>query len=205
MLFGRGKRAILSQLFGHADRRYYVREIARAAGAAPSLVQRDLGALTDAGILERTQDGRQVYYQANPHCPIFEELKGIATKTFGIGAVLRRMLDPYRDKIRLAFIYGSVATGTHTARSDVDLMIVGDLEISQIAQGLLDAEQRIGRSVSPTVYSLAEFQAKASEGHHFVGGVLARPVIYLIGDQHELESILQAKPAKTRQKRATQA
>lgn len=90
VLFGRGKRAILSQLFGHPDRRYYVRQIARAAGAAPSLVQRDLAALTDAGILERTRDGRQVYYQANPHCPIFAELKGIATKTFGVGELLRQ-------------------------------------------------------------------------------------------------------------------
>jgi DNA-binding transcriptional ArsR family regulator len=205
VLFGRGKRAILAQLFGHADRRYYVREIARAAGAAPSLVQRDLGALTDAGILERTQDGRQVYYQANPRCPIFEELKGIATKTFGIGEVLRQMLDPYRSTIRLAFVYGSVAAGTHTARSDVDLMLVGDLELSQIARSLLDAEQRLGRSVSPTMYPPAEFRAKAVDGNHFIRGVLARPVIFLIGDSHELERILQAEPAKTRRKRASQA
>ena len=153
----------------------------------------------------RTQEGRQVYYQANLRCPIFDELKGIATKTFGIGEVLREMLKPYRDRIRLAFIYGFVASGTHTVSSDVDLMIVGNLQLSEIAQGLLDAEARLGRPVSPTLFPPSEFQARAAEGHHFVGGVLARPIIFLIGDQHELERILRTKPAKARRKRTAQA
>jgi predicted nucleotidyltransferase len=203
-LFGRGKRAILAQLFAHPDKRFYVREIARAAGAAPSLVQRDLATLTAAGILERTEEGRQVYYRANPGCPIFEELKGIATKTFGIGDALREMLEPFRDRIRVAFVYGSVASGTHAARSDVDVMIVGDLEVSDIAQRLLEAERRLRRPVNPTVYPVAEFRSKAAEGHHFVAGVLERPIVFLIGDQRELERTVRAEPAKTRRQRAAQ-
>lgn len=197
-LFGRGKRAILGQLFAHPDKRFYIREIARAAGAAPSLVQRDLATLTDAGILERTQEGRQVYYRANPACPIFEELKGIATKTFGIGDALRQMLEPFRDRIRLAFIYGSVASGAQTTHSDVDVMIVGDLQVSEFAPRLLEMERRLRRSVNPSVYPPAEFRSKAAAGHHFVAAVLERPIVFLIGDQRELDRLVRPELEATR-------
>ena len=111
VLFGKSMRAILAQLYGRPDRRFYVREIARTAGTPPSSLQRDLAALAAAGIIERHEDGRQVYYQANASSPIFTELKGIVTKTFGVADFVREMLRPYEKGIRAAFIYGSVAKG----------------------------------------------------------------------------------------------
>src|SRR5213083_1725309 len=84
VLFGKSMRAILARLYGRPDRRFYVRELARAAATPPSSLQRDLAALAAAGVIERHEDGRQVYYQANAGCPIFGELKGIVTKTFGV-------------------------------------------------------------------------------------------------------------------------
>lgn len=204
-LFGKGKRAILAMLFGHPGRRFYLREIARAAGITPSVLQRDLASLTEAGILERAHEGRQVYYRANEGCPIFPELKGLVTKTFGVGDVLRAMLEPHTARIALAFIYGSVASGAQTGKSDVDLMIVGDLDLSSIAQGLLDAEARLGRPVNPTVYAEKEFRDKALSGHHFMTTVLSRPIVYILGNKHELERLTQRKPAKTRRARAAEA
>jgi DNA-binding transcriptional ArsR family regulator len=89
VLFGKSMRGILAQLYGRPDRRFYVREIARAAGTPPSSLQRDLAALAGAGIIDRHENGRQVYYQANLNCPIFGELKGIVTKTFGVADYVR--------------------------------------------------------------------------------------------------------------------
>lgn len=204
-LFGKGKRAILALLFAHPGRRFYLREIARAGGITPSVLQRDLASLTEAGILERADEGRQVYYRANEACPIFPELKGLVTKTFGVADVLRAMLGPHAARIALAFIYGSVASGAQTGKSDVDLMIVGDLDISAIAQGLLDAEARLGRPINPTVYGKKEFRDKALSGHHFVTTVLSRPIVYIVGNKHELEQLTQREPAKTRRARAAEA
>lgn len=204
-LFGKGKRAILALLFTHPDRRFYLREIARAAGTTPSVLQRDLASLTEAGILERANEGRQVYFRANEACPIFPELKGLVTKTFGIGDVLRAMLEPHAARIALAFIYGSVASGTQTGKSDIDLLIVGHLELSAIAQGLLDAEAGLGRPINPTLYTEKEFRDKAQSGHHFVTTVLSRPIVYVIGDKHDLEKLTERKPATTRRTRAAKA
>lgn len=196
-LFGKGQRVILGQLFSHPDRRFYVRELARSAGTTPSVIQRDLAALAGAGILARETEGRQVYYRANPRCPIFEELKGIAVKTFGVADVLRALLEPHRAAVQLAFVYGSVAGGTHTGASDVDLMIVGDIDTAAIARGLLEAEQRLARPVNPTVYGEAEFRKALAERRHFLQTVISRPILFVIGDRDDLQR-LQSQPAKAR-------
>lgn len=196
-LFGKGQRVILGQLFSHPDRRFYVRELARGANTTPSVIQRDLITLAGAGILERESEGRQVYYRANPRCPIFEELKGIAVKTFGVGDVLRALLEPHRASISFAFVYGSLAGGTHTGASDVDLMIVGDIETAALARGLLEAEHRLGRAVNPTIYSEKEFRQALASRQHFLETVLSRPMLFVIGEHDDLQR-LQRKPAKAR-------
>jgi len=157
VLFGKSMRAILAQLYGRPDRRFYVREIARAAGTPPSSLQRDLAALAAAGVIERHEDGRQVYYQANPNCPIFNELKGIVTKTFGVADFLRNMLRPHEKHIRAAFVFGSVAKGTEAPGSDVDLFVIGDLPPSELAIDLGKILLELGRRVSLSSYSVEEF------------------------------------------------
>jgi predicted nucleotidyltransferase/DNA-binding HxlR family transcriptional regulator len=198
VLFGKGKRAILAQLLGSPDRRFFVREIARGASVTASTLSRDLAALTEAGILERAQDGRQVYYQANPRCPVFEELKGLVTKTFGFADVLRETLFPFADRISLAFIYGSVARGEQTARSDIDLMIVGDVGIAGFSERLLEAEKRLAREIVPTVFPKKEFREKVRAENHFLLSVLSSPVILLIGDNDDLQRLAGRKPSKSR-------
>ena len=198
VLFAKGKRVILSQLFGHPDRKFFVREIARGAGVSASTLSRDLSGLTEAGILERTKEGRQVYFRANPDCPIFEELKGLVTKTFGMAEVIRAMLLPFAGRIDLALVYGSVARGDHTSKSDVDLMIVGDLDVSRLSQPLLESERRLSRSIVPTVYSKREFREKLRARNHFLTSVLSKPVVSLIGDYDEFKRDIQGKAEKSR-------
>jgi hypothetical protein len=78
-LFGKTRRAVLSLLYSHADEAFYLREIARAAGVGLGAVQRELRQLSDAGIIQRTVRGNQVYYQANKESPVFAELRGVVT------------------------------------------------------------------------------------------------------------------------------
>ena len=70
-LFGKTRRAVLSLLYSHANEAFYLRQIARAAGVGLGAMQRELRQLSDAGIIQPTAKGKQVYYQANPKCPIF--------------------------------------------------------------------------------------------------------------------------------------
>lgn len=202
VLFGKSMRAVLAQLYGRPDRRFYVREIARAAGIPPSSLQRDLAALTRAGVIERREDGRQVYYQANADNPIFSELKGIVTKTFGVADFVRRVLRPHERHIRAAFIYGSVAKGTEAPGSDVDLFVIGDLPPSEISIDLNKIMLDLRRRVSLTAYSVEEFVRLRSEENHFVTRVLEGPVIWLIGNRETVDAL---RPLQSRKPRARKA
>jgi hypothetical protein len=119
VLFGQSRRSILSLLYGHADEQFYLREIARRARTGIGATQRELGRLTDAGLIHRVRRGHQVYYHANRQNPIFAELKSILAKTSGIRDVLNEGLVPLAERIRVAFVYGSIARGDETGSSDV--------------------------------------------------------------------------------------
>jgi predicted nucleotidyltransferase len=188
-LFGKTRRAVLSILFGHTDEAFYLRQICRSAGAGLGAVQRELKQLSEVGIIQRTTRGRQVYYQANPESPIFEEIKGLVIKTSGVADVLRGALAPLGDSINVAFVFGSMSRGEETGRSDVDVLVVGSVTFADVARAFGEAQKTLGREVNPTVYPPDEFQFKLAKGHHFLETVLAGTKIFLVGDERELERV----------------
>ncbi len=188
-LFSRSRRAVLGLLYGHPDQEFYLRQIVRAVGGGHGAVQRELKQLSEAGIVHRVVRGSQVYFQANAECPIFQELKAIVVKTAGVADVLRTVLAPLGERIRIVFIYGSMARAAQKAASDVDVLVVGDVAFGEVVAALADAQSRLGREVNPTVYGPDEFRAKITARHQFLQGVLKNEKIFLVGDQRELERL----------------
>jgi uncharacterized protein len=186
VLFGSTRRRVLSWLLGHADEAYYLRQIARHTGTSAGAVQRELEQLTFAGLLRRTVEGRQVYFQANRDAPIFPELQGMFAKTVGLVDVLREGLAPLGERILVAFVFGSGARGELRRESDIDLMIIGDAAFQDVVQALAHAQGRLGRDLNPTVYPPTEFRAKLQAQHHFLSNVLSAPRLYIVGGDHEL-------------------
>jgi predicted nucleotidyltransferase len=195
-LFGKTRRAVLSLLYSHVDDAFYLRQIVRAAGAGVGAVQRELLELTDAGIIQRLVRGRQVYYQANPQCPVFEELKSLVRKTVGIAAILQIALAPLADRIRVAAIYGSVARSEERRGSDVDLLVVGKVTFAEVVSALGQAQKAINREINPTVYPPSEFRSKLLAGHHFLNTILGKPILFLIGDERELAGLAKKRLAR---------
>jgi len=189
VLFGKTRRAVLSLLYGHPERDFYLREIVRAAGTGVGAVQRELRLLTEAAIVRRRARGNQVYFQANPECPVFPELKGLVLKTAGLADVLRAALAPLAERIRAAFVYGSFARGEEGRGSDVDLLVVGDVTFTELVSALGPAQEALGREVNPTVYPPREFRKKLSAGHRFLENVQKEPKVFLVGDERELERL----------------
>jgi len=186
-LFGAARQGVLRLLFGHPDERFYQRQIVRQVGLGYGAVQRELRRLERCGLLLRSVEGRQTYYQANTESPVFEELRGLIRKTFGMADVLRCAPARLEKKIRVAFIYGSVASGAETAESDLDLLVVADsLRLADVVAALRHAQEDLRREVNPTVYQSKEFCRKVSQGHHFVAKVIAGPKLFVVGDKGEL-------------------
>lgn len=185
-LFGQGRRKVLAVLFSRPDQPMYLREIIAAAGSGQGQVQRELESLHRAGLVLREKRANLVYYRPDPNAAIYEELKAIAFKTFGVADVLRDLLKPLASRIAVAFIYGSVARREDTAKSDIDVLIVGDIKFSEAALALSAAEERVRRHVNPNVYSKAELRAKLKEKSGFIERVMAEPKLFLIGNDDDL-------------------
>ncbi len=181
-LFPLVRQRVLAVLYRRPDQELHLREIVRRSGLAPATVQREVLRLTAAGLLERRSEGRQVYYRANPRCPVFAEMRGLVTKTVGVGEVLREALAPAGERVERAFIFGSVADGTATSDSDLDLLVVGEVTLRELAPLLRPVRETLGREVNATVMTPPEFAAAKRHREHFLTAVLAQPVIWLKGE-----------------------
>lgn len=180
-LFTKTQQKVLALFFGQPDRSFYLREVVRLAGMGIGVITRELGKLTDAGLLVVSKQGNQNHYQANKASPIFDELLKIVKKTFGIKGLLQTAITPLIPQLEQAFIYGSVAKGEEHAGSDVDVMLVGDdLSYGEIMQLFDSVEEQLQRPINPTLYSPAEFSQRMTEGQNFLSKVMELPRIDLL-------------------------
>lgn len=162
-LFSKVQQRVLALIFGHPERSFYTSEIVRNVRSGTGAVERELARLQSSGLVSIERIGNQKHYRANHHSPVFDELQSLVVKTVALTEPLRRALEPYADKIKTAFVFGSVAKGADTARSDIDLIVIGnELNYSVLYTALQNAETVLRRKVSPIFLSPEEWRRKAS-------------------------------------------
>ena len=166
------RRKVLALLLMQPDQKVHLRELARQTQAAPGTLKKELDALCAVGLLRSERVGNQVHFQANPAHPVFAELQALVRKTTGLADVLRQALQPLGDQVALALVFGSMASGSAHAGSDVDLLVVGSASFAQVVEATYAAQAQLGREINPKVMTTAEWAAKQSE---------AKPQILLIG------------------------
>ena len=182
-LFTKTQQRVLGLLYGKPEQSYYLNEIVRLAAVGKGSVNRELDKLCAAGLLTVSRQGNQNHYQANANNPIFNELKAITQKTFGVVDIIKAALAPLLPQLNCAFIYGSVAQGTEHAGSDVDLMLVGDdMSYSEVMELLAPAEKQLGRTINPTLYTVAEFTDRKNSHQPFITRVIEQPKLWLMGE-----------------------
>ena len=196
-LFTKTQQRVLAILFGAPDRSFYLNEIVRLSGAGNGAVHRELASLHACGLVTAGLIGTQKHYQANRAAPIFEELRGIVVKTFGVVDVLRAALQPMAGKVAVAFVYGSVAKGTDKAGSDIDVMIVAEKAgYHDVLAALEPVRVSLGREVNPSIFRRVEFEKQAREDGGFLSRVMEGPKLFLIGAESDIP-----QPRKARSKR----
>ena len=186
-LFAKVQQRVLAVLFANPGRSFYANEVIGLARSGSGAVQRELERLEASGLVTATRVGNQKHFQANARSPVFEELRGLALKTFAMADVLRAALAPISPGIRAAFVYGSIAKGQDTTASDIDLMIIADnLTYSDAFGALEEASASLGRKIAPTIYSSMEMAERKKRDNAFVARVLAQPKLWLIGGEGDL-------------------
>ena len=180
------RRKVLGLLLMRPEQQIHLRELARVIGAAPGTLKKELDALCEAGLLRAERVGNQVRFCANTAHPVFPELQALIRKTIGLADALRLSLAPLAGRIDAAFVFGSMASGTESAGSDIDLMVVGDAGFAEVVDATYAAQATLGREINPKVMSASEWQAKKAESNAFLQNVLNKPRIMLIGDADAL-------------------
>jgi predicted nucleotidyltransferase len=192
-LFTKTQQRVLAVLFGQPQRSFYANELIGLAQSGSGAVQRELARLESSGLVTMHRIGNQKHYQANRGAPIFEELRGIVLKTFGVADVLRAALAPLWPQIEVAFVYGSLAKGSEHAGSDVDLMVIGSVPSNaQLLEVLLPAQAQLGRVINPTLYTPDEFAQRVREGKSFIMRVLEQPKIFIKGEMDDITRLARA-------------
>jgi predicted nucleotidyltransferase len=177
----------LGLLFGQPERRFQSAELIRLAGSGTGAAHRLLVRLEASGLVTTERVGNQKHYQANPNSPVFAELAGLVRKTVGLVVPLQAALAPLARRIAAAFVYGSIAKGTDTAKSDVDLMVVADkLDYSDVFAALKDAELALARPVNPNLMTRAEWRRKRAQADSFAARIATQPKLFVLGSDDEL-------------------
>jgi predicted nucleotidyltransferase len=188
-LFSNVQQRVLGLIFGHPERSFYISEIVRNVNSGTGAVDRELSRLQRSGLVSVQRIGNQKHYRANPKSPIFEELQSLVLKTVGLAGPLADSLKHFSDKLKVAFVFGSVAKGADTARSDIDLLVIGnDLDYSDLYTALQDAENKLARKVNPLFLTVEDWRRKVSQKDSFIQRISTQPKIFILGSGSDLQA-----------------
>ena len=183
----RGK--ILAATLTRPEKSWYLSELSTFLHTRPSSLQREVDALSKAGILDQSRDGRRVYLKPNALSPSSPISRTCLPRRRGWWPV-QEALEALGQQIKVAFLYGSMARSEEVSESDVNLMVVGKAGLSEMVPALKRAEAILGRPINPTVYSIEEFRRKARAQDHFLTAVLGGAKQFVKGNERELEQII---------------
>jgi predicted nucleotidyltransferase len=181
----RTRKELFRLYFTNPDQEYYLRELERVLRTPVSMIRKELTRLEGDGIFLSRRRGNQMYYVLNQSYPLFDELKSIVFKTIGIQGLLREILGKTKG-IEVAFIYGSFARHEETAKSDIDLLVIGKIDDSKLLKEINKLEKALKREINYSIFKRDEFKHKMREKDAFITDLLKNHKIFLVGDQNDL-------------------
>ena len=186
ILFSSRVRAkVLSALFLSPGEPRNANELSHTIDEHYSAVWKELVKLEKIGILSSQMHGNSKEYHINNSCPIVNELRSIVIKTEGIGTAIKSTLQEMNN-IHKAFIFGSYASGEADDRSDIDLMIIGDVDLEKFSPTISNLEKEINRPINYVIYSKEEWKNKEKEKDSFWVNVNESSKIYIIGSNNAI-------------------
>ena len=176
---------LLVTLFMSPGTGFNARELTLRLGESYSAVWKELVRLESIGILTSEAHSNSKKYVVNPLCPIEPELRAMIIKTEGIGNSIRARLSSM-GKISAAFVFGSYASGEADEKSDLDLLVIGEIVLSEFGVVIAQLEKEVRRPINYVINSVDEWKTKRENADPFTSNVMQAPKIMLVGDEHAL-------------------
>jgi len=184
-LFSSTRAELLGLFFNNTDERFYLREIARHIGKDATGIKRELDKLVKLGLLAKEKRGVQKYYFVNKSSPIFSEMKGLIFKTTGVQGAMKGALSRLKG-VKAAFIYGSYAKGAEKEDSNINLMVIGQANLSELNDIVMSLEEKLKRDIDYLVFDEQEYRKRKESKDSFIRELLKGKKIFLVGKEDEL-------------------
>lgn len=146
---------LLLKLFLNPEVSCYLRELAKEFGVSPGAIKEELDSLSEAGYLEREQNGRSAYFRANTRHPFFPEISSIVRKSLGIDQLIDEVMASL-GQVEAVYILDDYALGKDTGL--IDVLIVGDVDRARLVELVRITEGKINRKVRTLCVDSAEFE-----------------------------------------------
>ncbi len=180
---------ILNFLFLNQTKEYYLSELASQTRISSPTVLRELGKIQSLNIVTKTKRGNTAYYSINRECIIFEDLKRIFLKFELTDEIISKELDGF--DIKYALVYGSFARGIETKDSDIDLLIVGDVDRTLLLRSISKLETKIGREINFILWHEEEFNEKRSQKISLLNNIKENEIVMIKGDEDEFRKAIE--------------
>lgn len=175
---------ILKLFFENPEKEYYFREISKKLKKEPSYYQKYLDNLVEDKILLDERRGNMRFFRLNKENPLYEDIKNIISKTIGLENELKGLIGTL-DNVECAFVFGSIAKGVENNNSDVDLMLIGDINQDTLVTMISSLEGKIAREINYHIYSSSEIIKKIKEKDGFIANIFSSPIITLKGKPYD--------------------
>jgi predicted nucleotidyltransferase len=190
LLFGKTRAAVLREIYTNPGRRLSFNELVRRLKSGPGAISRELAMLVTAGLISEHREGNQRFVSACTTAPLYAELRALISKASGAPAFIREALRGLEASIELALIFGSVASATERADSDLDVFVVGTAGYSVVSQRMYSIEERLGRKVQTLYFDASSSVDRASLRKPSTRSLLSRPKLFVLGDEAKLQALL---------------
>lgn len=187
ILSSRVRAEIFRLLFGLDEKELHLREMERQAGLSLGTIRQDLQKLVRLDLVTARRDGNRLYYRANIEHPLYQDIRKLVLKTVGLVEILMKALD--REGIKIAFVFGSLASSREKAASDVDLMVIGAVGLRALSSWLSGVSEQIGREINPHTMTVEEFRRRKEKGDHFLTNVLESSKLFILGSEDDLAAM----------------
>lgn len=168
---------------------FYQREMEKLLEVPIRGIQQEIKKLVNIGFLTSETSGNRVYFKVNQDFILFNELKKIILKTEAIGSVIKEDIGGL-GKISFCFIFGSFSVGKESPKSDIDLMVIGNVPAKKLSVVMQKISEKTSREVNSHLYSNDEFLKKFHQSDNFIKQVALGKKIYLIGRENEFKEFI---------------
>jgi predicted nucleotidyltransferase/predicted transcriptional regulator with HTH domain len=175
------KKIILLFLYNQKQE-YYLSEIARKVGTSSGTAQRELNRLQELDFILFSKKGNLNMYRLNRDFTLLDDFESIVRKTFGIEKEIAEKLRPIQN-ISYAFLFGSYAKGGFKSDSDIDLLIIGDVDFDITFQAVHQVEELVGREINFHIATENEFLEKKKDSHFYSD--IMENFVMIIGTENE--------------------